>query len=150
MSTELEDLYRELILDHSRNPQGKGDPRTAAHTHHELNPSCGDEITMGVTVGDDGRISRLVWDGQGCSISMASASVMADLLKGAPTVDALQRVEEFRAMLRSRGAVEPPESLEDAAAFQGVAKYVMRVKCAMLGWVALEACLNQAASPASA
>lgn len=146
MSAELEGLYRELILDHSRSPQGKGDPATAEHTHHELNPSCGDEITMGVTVGDDGRISRLVWDGQGCSISMASASVMADLLAGASKHDALARVEEFRTMLRSRGAGEPPESLEDAAAFQGVAKYVMRVKCAMLGWVALEACPHQAAA----
>lgn len=145
MSAELEELYREVILDHSRNPQGKGDPSTAAHTHHELNPSCGDEITMGVTLDDDGRIAQLVWDGQGCSISMASASVMSDLLAGAPKADALARVEEFRTMLRSRGAGEPPESLEDAAAFQGVAKYVMRVKCAMLGWVALEACLHQAA-----
>ncbi|GAA1744894.1 Fe-S cluster assembly sulfur transfer protein SufU [Microbacterium paludicola] len=145
MSAELEELYREVILDHSRNPQGKGDPTTAAHTHHELNPSCGDEITMGVTVGEDGRITRLVWDGQGCSISMASASVMADMLAEASKAEALERIEEFRTMLRSRGAGEPPESLEDAAAFQGVAKYVMRIKCAMLGWVALEACLNQAA-----
>ncbi|GAA3647086.1 Fe-S cluster assembly sulfur transfer protein SufU [Microbacterium marinilacus] len=144
MSAELEELYRELILDHSRHPVGKGDPATAEHTHHELNPSCGDEITMGVTVDDDGSISRLVWEGQGCSISMASASVMSDMLTGASRLDALARVEEFRAMLRSRGTTEPPESLEDAAAFQGVAKYVMRVKCAMLGWVALEACLNQA------
>lgn len=144
MSAELEELYRELILDHSRNPQGKGDPATTAHTHHELNPSCGDEITMGVTVDADGRIDRLVWDGQGCSISMASASVMTDLLSGARKADALERVEEFRTMLRARGAGDPPESLEDAAAFQGVARYVMRIKCAMLGWVALEACLQQA------
>ncbi|MBO3664043.1 Fe-S cluster assembly sulfur transfer protein SufU [Microbacterium stercoris] len=143
MSAELEELYRELILDHSRHPQGKGDPSAAAHQHHELNPSCGDEITMGVTVAPDGSIERLVWEGQGCSISMASASVMADLLKGAQKTEALARVDEFRTMLRSRGEGEPPESLEDAAAFQGVAKYVMRVKCAMLGWVALEACVRQ-------
>lgn len=145
MSAELEGLYRELILDHSRNPVGRGDTSGAAHTHHELNPSCGDEITMGVTLDGDGRISELVWEGQGCSISMASASVMADMLTGAAREDALARVEEFRTMLRSRGEGEPPESLEDAAAFQGVARYVMRIKCAMLGWVALEACLNKAA-----
>lgn len=138
----LEGLYRELILDHSRDPVGKGDPSGEAHTHHELNPSCGDEITMGVTVGEDGAIRSLVWDGQGCSISMASASIMSELLEGADRGAALERVAEFREMLRSRGAVEPPESLGDAAAFQGVAKYVMRVKCAMLGWVALEACLR--------
>lgn len=145
MSAELEGLYRELILDHSRNPVGRGDTSAAARTHHELNPSCGDEITMGVTLDAGDRIAQLVWEGQGCSISMASASVMSDLLSGASREDALARIEEFRTMLRSRGAGEPPASLEDAAAFQGVAKYVMRIKCAMLGWVALEACLRQSA-----
>ncbi|GGH39037.1 Fe-S cluster assembly sulfur transfer protein SufU [Microbacterium album] len=144
MSAGLEELYRELILDHSRHPVGRGDVSHAAHTHHELNPSCGDEITLGLTLAD-GRISELVWEGQGCSISMASASVMAQLLAEARSDDAFARIEEFRTMLRSRGATEPPEALGDAAAFQGVAKYVMRVKCAMLAWVALEACLKQAA-----
>jgi nitrogen fixation NifU-like protein len=143
MSGELQALYQELILDHSRNPEGKGDPSGCAHTHHELNPSCGDEITVGVTLSDDGTISELLWDGQGCSISMASASIMTELMEDAPREEALARIEEFRAMLRSRGAVEPTEALGDAAAFQGVAKYVMRIKCAMLGWVALEACLKQ-------
>lgn len=138
----LEDLYREVILDHARDPQGMGDPAQQAHTHHELNPSCGDEITMGVTVGKDGRIASLAWDGHGCSISMASASVMSGLLDGADRQTAGERIDEFREMLRSRGAVEPSEQLGDAAAFRGVAKYVMRIKCAMLGWVALEACLR--------
>ena len=143
MSTDLQALYQELILDHSRHPEGKGDPSGCAATHHERNPSCGDEITVGATVAEDGRIAELVWDGQGCSISMASASIMSELLTGQPREAALERIEEFRSMLRSRGAVEPTEELGDAAAFQGVAKYVMRVKCAMLGWVALEACLKQ-------
>jgi len=141
--SDLEGLYRELILDHSRDPYGKGDPAPLAHTHHELNPSCGDEITLGVTLDDAGSIQELAWDGQGCSISMASASIMSELLEKADRDDALQRIGEFREMLRSRGAVEPSEALGDAAAFQGVAKYVMRVKCAMLGWVALEACLRE-------
>ncbi len=140
----LEDLYRELILDHSRDPQGKGDPAGEAHAHHELNPSCGDEITMGVTLGDDGAIASLAWEGHGCSISMASVSVMCELLEGADRATAQARIDEFREMLRSRGAVEPSEELGDAAAFQGVARYVMRIKCAMLGWVALEACLKAA------
>ena len=142
----LDDLYRELILDHSRDPQGKGDPSAEAHSHHELNPSCGDEITMGATVDESGEIASLHWEGQGCSISMASASVMSDLLAGATRDDALARIDEFREMLRSRGSIEPHERLEDAAAFQGVAKYVMRIKCAMLGWVALEACLKESAA----
>lgn len=139
--SDLEDLYREVILDHSRRPIGRGDVSTAAHTHHELNPSCGDEITMGLTVGPDGTIDELVWEGQGCSISMASASVMTGLLRGSDTAHATHLIDEFRTMLRSRGAVEPPEDLEDAAAFHGVSRYVMRIKCAMLAWVALEACL---------
>ncbi|MFT4233523.1 MAG: SUF system NifU family Fe-S cluster assembly protein [Microbacterium sp.] len=145
MSTELESLYQEIILDHSRHPQGKGDPFALAHHHHELNPSCGDEITMGVTVGPDGTIEKLAWEGQGCSISMASASVMSGLLGQASVDEARERIEQFRTMLRTRDGAEPPEELEDAAAFQGVAKYIMRVKCAMLGWVALEAALKQAA-----
>jgi len=141
--SELEDLYREVILDHSRRPIGRGDVSTAAVTHHELNPSCGDEITMGLTVEGD-RIAGIVWDGQGCSISMASASVMTSLLDGMPRPEAQALIEEFRTMLRSRGGgAEPSEELGDAAAFQGVARYVMRVKCAMLAWVALEACLRQ-------
>src|SRR5699024_8170262 len=112
-------------------PEGTGDPSVHPFTHHELNPSCGDEITVGITV-EDGRIAGLAWDGQGCSISMSSASIMSGLLTGAPVDEAQERVDEFRAMMRSRGATEPTDALGDAAAFQNTAKYVMRVKCAML------------------
>jgi len=142
MSSELEQMYQELILDHARTPEGKGDPSVHPYTHHELNPSCGDEITVGVSI-EDGRITGLAWDGQGCSISMSSASIMSDLLAGSTRDDALSRIGEFREMMRSRGAVEPSEALGDAAAFQNTAKYVMRVKCAMLAWVALEADLKE-------
>ncbi|WP_156759627.1 Fe-S cluster assembly sulfur transfer protein SufU [Microbacterium karelineae] len=137
----LEAMYQELILDHAKTPEGKGDPSGHPFTHHELNPSCGDEITLGITV-EEGRIAGLDWDGQGCSISMSSASIMSELLTGASRTDALARIEEFREMMRSRGKVEPSEALGDAAAFQNTAKYVMRVKCAMLAWVALEADLK--------
>ncbi|WP_110589084.1 Fe-S cluster assembly sulfur transfer protein SufU [Microbacterium suaedae] len=137
----LESMYQELILDHAKTPEGKGDPSNHPFTHHELNPSCGDEITLGITV-EDGRISGLEWDGQGCSISMSSASIMSELLSGATRDEALARIDEFREMMRSRGKVEPSEDLGDAAAFQNTAKYVMRVKCAMLAWVALEADLK--------
>ncbi|MGW9113227.1 Fe-S cluster assembly sulfur transfer protein SufU [Microbacterium sp. NPDC055683] len=143
MSADLQRLYQELILDHSKNPEGKGDPTGMPFTHHELNPSCGDEITVGVSL-DGERLDAIVWDGHGCSISMASASIMTGLLEGAEREEAIARIAEFREMLRSRGAVEPSEELGDAAALQGVAKYVMRIKCAMLGWVALEADLRQA------
>jgi nitrogen fixation protein NifU and related proteins len=144
--SDLEDLYREVLLDHSRRPAGRGDISGFAITHHELNPSCGDEITLGLEVGPSGTIDAIAWEGQGCSISTASASVMTGLLTGADTATAQELIDEFRAMLRSPGD-EPPERLEDAAAFQGVARYVMRVKCAMLAWVAAEACLLQHAAP---
>ncbi|GAA1981664.1 Fe-S cluster assembly sulfur transfer protein SufU [Microbacterium pumilum] len=140
--SDLENLYREVLLDHSRRPEGRGDISGFAVTHHELNPSCGDEITLGMSLAADGTIDAIGWEGQGCSISTASASIMTGLLEGEHTETAREMIGEFRAMLRSPGA-EPPERLGDAAAFQGVARYVMRVKCAMLAWVAAEACLLQ-------
>jgi nitrogen fixation NifU-like protein len=140
--SDLENLYREVLLDHSRRPMGRGDTSGFAITHHELNPSCGDEITLGMSLGPDRTIDSIAWQGQGCSISTASASVMTSLLQGEDIGLARELIEEFRAMLRSPGA-EPADRLGDAAAFQGVARYVMRVKCAMLAWVAAEACLLQ-------
>ena len=140
--SDLENLYREVLLDHSRRPEGRGDTSGFAVTHHELNPSCGDEITLGMSIGAGGVIDAIAWEGQGCSISTASASVMTGLLEGADPATAQELIDEFRGMLRSPGA-EPAERLGDAAAFQGVARYVMRVKCAMLAWVAAEACLLQ-------
>jgi nitrogen fixation NifU-like protein len=154
----LDSLYQELILDHSKRPVGKGEleaPEGAlTASHHEFNPSCGDELTLSIAVDPGtGRIERLAWEGQGCSISMASASVLAQLVRdGVEGVDeggltmeqAQRRVDAFREMIQSRGEVEPDEDLlGDAIAFQGVSKFVMRVKCAMLGWVALEADMRQ-------
>jgi nitrogen fixation protein NifU and related proteins len=139
----LEDLYREVILDHSRRPIGRGDVSDAPITHHELNPTCGDEITLGLRGATADSIGSIAWDGHGCSISTASASVMTDLVDGATREDATRLIDEFRALMRSQGRDEPSEELGDAAAFQGVARYVTRVKCAMLPWVALEACVKQ-------
>ena len=143
--SDLENLYREVLLDHSRRPEGRGDTSGFVVTHHELNPSCGDEITLAMSLGADGAIEAIAWEGQGCSISTASASVLTSLLEGEDPATAQEMIDEFRAMLRSPGT-EPPERLGDAAAFQGVARYVMRVKCAMLAWVAAEACLLQLAA----
>ena len=147
----LDGLYQELILDHSKRPIGKGAlaPEASALTasHHELNPSCGDEIDLAIAVDPEtGRISQVAWEGQGCSISMASASILSQLVRddGLTTAEARTRIAAFREMLQARGEGEPDEELlGDAVALQGVAKYVMRIKCAMLGWVALEADLAQ-------
>lgn len=140
--SDLADLYREVILDHSRRPIGRGDVSHADVTHHEYNPTCGDEITVGLTFGADGALEGVAWDGQGCSISTASASIMTDLTRGVPRAEATALIDDFRAMMRGGGEGEPAESLGDAAAFAGVSRLVTRVKCAMLPWVALEACLK--------
>ncbi len=147
----LDGLYQEVILDHSKRPVGKGGfeaPEGAlSASHHEFNPSCGDEITLSVAVSPaDGKIEALAWEGQGCSISMASASVLSQLVRddGLTVDEAQTRIDAFREMIQSRGAIEPDEELlGDAVALQGVSKFVMRVKCAMLAWVALEADLRQ-------
>lgn len=153
--SELDGLYQELILDHSRRPIGKGALDDAAvaegglltASHHEFNPSCGDEIDLAIAVSPEtGRIEQLAWEGQGCSISMASASILSQLVRDETfTVDSVRRrIAAFREMIQARGEGTPDEELlGDAIALQGVAKFVMRVKCAMLAWVALEADLAQ-------
>lgn len=145
MSSELEGLYQEVILDHSRRKLGQGDIAPYAHTHTEVSPTCGDEITVGVEIGADGTVD-LRWSGRGCSISTASASVMSELLEGASDETVRESIDAFRTMMRSRGAGEAPELLGDAEVFQGVSRYIMRVKCAMLPWVALEAALAKASA----
>ncbi|MDR6868034.1 nitrogen fixation NifU-like protein [Microbacterium resistens] len=144
----LESLYQELILDHSKRPQGKGllgeveDPGTAES--HQRNPICGDEITLRARV-EGNRIAEVSWDGAGCSISQASASMLTDLVVGMDRAEAAELISGFREALRSRGAIELDEDVYgDAAALTGVSRYVARVKCAMLAWVALEDALLRA------
>ncbi|WP_438856178.1 Fe-S cluster assembly sulfur transfer protein SufU [Agromyces sp. M3QZ16-3] len=142
----LEGLYQEIILDHAKARHGDGPLEGADAEHHEYNPTCGDEITLRVKLDDaHERIDAVAWQGDGCSISMASASVLTDLVAGRPVEEALGLAEEFRTMLRSKGEGVPDEDvLGDAIAFHGVSKYVMRIKCAMLSWVALEAAVAKA------
>ncbi|ANJ26012.1 Fe-S cluster assembly sulfur transfer protein SufU [Agromyces aureus] len=149
--SDLSGLYQELILDHSKRRVGDGALDAPHASHHELNPTCGDEITLGIRLDDSGStVEALGWEGDGCSISMASASALTELVVGSDTEHVRELIDGFRAMLRSQGAGEPDEDLlGDAIAFHGVSKYVMRVKCAMLSWVALEACLLEATASAS-
>ncbi|MFD4958011.1 Fe-S cluster assembly sulfur transfer protein SufU [Microbacterium sp. NPDC058389] len=141
----LESLYQELILDHSKRPHGKGLADDAPHTasSYQRNPICGDEITLRVRVSDDGtEVTEVTWDGAGCSISQASASMLAALVEEEgrmPRPDAIALVDGFREALRSRGELPLDEEVfGDAAALSGVSKYTARVKCAMLAWVAFE------------
>jgi nitrogen fixation NifU-like protein len=133
---QLESMYQEIILDHYRNPHHKGlrDPYDA-EVHH-VNPTCGDEVTLRVRLdGDD--VADVSYDALGCSISQASASVMADLIIGRPVKEAMNTGDEFLKLMQSKGRVDPDEDiLEDAVAFTGVSKYPARIKCALLAWMA--------------
>ncbi len=133
-------MYQEIILDHYKNPHHKGlrDP-FEAEVHH-VNPTCGDEVTLRVHLdgaGDQVRVADVSYDAVGCSISQASASVMADLVIGKPLDEALSIHEEFLTLMQGKGKVDPDEDvLEDGIAFAGVARFPARVKCALLSWMA--------------
>ncbi|WP_128773861.1 Fe-S cluster assembly sulfur transfer protein SufU [Actinomyces oricola] len=137
---ELDQLYQQVILDHSHERHGEGLPEAPDATSHQVNPTCGDEVDLAVRV-EGGRIVALGWEGQGCSISQASISVLHDLVDGADLATVARLAEDFDLLMHSRGrgvddAVR--DELEDAAAFEGVSKYPNRVKCALLGWMALK------------
>ncbi|RWZ52852.1 SUF system NifU family Fe-S cluster assembly protein [Labedella phragmitis] len=142
-SPELANLYQQVILDHSKRKKGFGLAEGGVAESHQLNPTCGDEITLRLHLADDDTIERISWEGAGCSISMASASLLSELVPGLTRDEARERIALFREMMRSKGAgVEDDEPLGDAAALEGVSRYVARVKCAMLGWVAFEDTLS--------
>ncbi len=131
----MDQLYQEIILDHYKHPHGRGLRDPYAGEAHHVNPTCGDEITVRVT----GDLSDISYDGMGCSISQASASVLHELLRGKPAADAFAIHEAFVALMQGRGQVEPDEDvLGDGVAFAGVARYPARVKCALLPWMAFK------------
>jgi nitrogen fixation protein NifU and related proteins len=140
MSTQpapnLDSLYQEIILDHYKNPHGKGLREEFEAEVHHVNPTCGDEVTLRVHL-NDGVVEDVSYDALGCSISQASASVLYDLVVGKPVDEALTVHEEFVALMQGKGTVEPDEDvLEDGIAFAGVARFPARVKCALLSWMA--------------
>ena len=145
---QLQDMYQEIILDHYRNPHHKGlrDPFDAQVYH--VNPTCGDEVTLRVSLKDTGGepvVEDVSFDSLGCSISQASASVMTDLVIGKPVDEAMKIGDAFLELMQSKGQLEPDEDvLEDAVAFAGVSKYPARIKCALLGWMAWKDATAQA------
>jgi nitrogen fixation NifU-like protein len=142
--TSSESLYQEIILDHYRNPKNRGLRDAFDAEVHHVNPTCGDEVTLRVKL-DGERVTDVSYDGQGCSISQASASVLTELVIGRSVDEAMETAEAFRALMQSRGTVEPNEDvLEDGVAFAGVAKYPARVKCALLSWMAWKDATAQA------
>ena len=136
MSTDLDALYQEIILDHYKHPHHQGLREPFEAEVHHVNPTCGDEVTLRVHL-SDGTVSDVSYDALGCSISQASASVMTDLLIGKTVAETRPIFEAFLEMMRGKGKVEPDEDvLEDAIAFSGAAKLTARIKCALLSWMA--------------
>ncbi len=133
---ELDQLYRELILDHYRHPRNKGSLEHASERTEGYNPLCGDEITVEVEL-EGGVIKDVAFSGRGCSISQASGSMMTDAVKGRSKAEALKLLDAFKKMMTDPEK-EPAEDLGDLEAFQGVAKFPVRVKCATLAWHVLE------------
>jgi len=173
----LQQMYQQVILDHAKKPHGRvaggqgfANPNdsgiavgSAALVHailhdgetagdnqivqsHQINPTCGDEITLALQV-ENGKIESVTWAGQGCSISQASASVMTDLVSGAPVAEALKAEQLFHQLMNSRGKGLDDEAAEDALgdaiAFTGTSQYPARIKCALLGWMALKDALGK-------
>lgn len=141
----LDELYQEIILDHWKHPRGRGLREPYAAESHQVNPTCGDEVTLRVQV-SDGQLTDVSYDGLGCSISQASASVLHEQLTGRPLTEAMAVQAEFARLVSGRGKVEPDEELlGDGVAFAGVARYPSRVKCALLAWMAFKDAAARAA-----
>lgn len=137
---ELQELYREVILDHNRHPQNFGEIEGADRVIDGTNPLCGDKITLYLRLDGD-VVEDIRFKGTGCAISVASSSLMTQRIKGRSVEDALALFEQVHDMLTSSTDEEPPESLEKLAALAGVRDYPSRVKCASLAWHALSAAL---------
>ena len=142
----LESMYQEVILDHYKNPQHAGLREPYEAEVHHVNPSCGDELTLRVHLSEDGAtVEDVSYDAEGCSISQASTSVMAEEVIGLPVDEAMSKLAAFDEMITSRGTVEgDAETIGDGVAFAGVAKFPARVKCALLGWKAFQAATSDA------
>ena len=140
---ELDSLYQEVILDHYRNPHHKGLSADKDIQVKHNNPSCGDEVTLNLSM-KDGLVQGISWDGVGCSISMASVSVMSDLIIGKSYTEATEILDNFVDLMQSKGQASGDENiLEDAIAFAGVSKFPARIKCALLGWMAFKDASSQ-------
>ncbi len=157
----LEDLYREIILDHYRSPRNKGELTVPpAHKVEGFNPLCGDEVVLYLDVNADGVVEDLKINGQGCSISQASTSMMSSAVKGKPVAEARKLIRAFKALMSIHESKLDGESdgsdlaadlegvkLGDLEALQGVVKFPVRIKCATLAWNTLAQGLDESESP---
>lgn len=146
--SDLEMLYQQVILDHSRERYGCAPlPEQSSGSSYQVNPTCGDEVTLAVIVNEEGQLESFAWEGDGCSISQASLSIMSELIEGKSVAQIGQLYHDFETMMHSRGhGVDEAilDRIEDGAALEGTAKFPNRIKCALLGWYALRDALAQA------
>jgi len=156
----LEDLYREIILDHYRSPRNRGElPAPPARRVEGFNPLCGDEVILYVDIDDSGRLADIKVDGQGCSISQSSASMMTAAVKGRTEQETRELIRAFKAMmsiherglghadgdgLEAAAAPDPPVDMGELEALRGVVKFPVRIKCATLSWNTLGQAFDQA------
>jgi nitrogen fixation NifU-like protein len=146
VTSDLNDLYQETIIDHSKRPRNKGTLDQATHRAEGYNPLCGDRVTIEIKV-EDARIIGISFQGAGCAISTASASLMTEALRGKTSEEAEQAFEKFHDMLTEDKL--PAPDLGKLAVFSGVRQYPMRVKCATLAWHTLRAALHGEGQPVS-
>lgn len=138
----LRELYQEVIFDHNRNPHNFGKLQNPDRTVRGDNPLCGDQLTLYLQVDADGAIRDIAFDGHGCAISVASASIMTDLVKGAGAAEALLWFDKFHAMVTGGDEGDGGDGMDKLAVLGGVRQYPMRVKCATLPWHTLRAALR--------
>jgi nitrogen fixation NifU-like protein len=145
MSGDLSELYQQVILDHNKRPRNRGKLPTANRVAHGDNPSCGDQCSVYLRLDGD-RIAELSFDGSGCAISQASASLMTTKLKGKTAAEAENLFQQFHHIVTTG---EAPEEISDIGAFAGVHTFPARIKCATLGWHAALNALKGDATPAT-
>jgi nitrogen fixation NifU-like protein len=141
---DLDDLYRDIIIDHYRHPRHRGRLDSPSATHEGLNPLCGDEVTVEVKVDGD-RLADIAYTGSGCSISQSSASMMTEAVEGKSLEETRRLIGDFTAMMRGGEDVDA-DALGDLEALSGVRRFPVRIKCATLAWHTLDEALNDALS----
>ena len=151
-NSELKDLYRDLILDHARNPRNFGRLENATHVAEGINPLCGDKLSLYLLVDSEQRIAKAGFEGSGCAISMASASLLTETISNLSVTDADTCYKAVTTRLTtntSDSAPEPGVDLSRLRALDGVRDYPSRVKCATLAWQALHAALSESQATAT-
>ncbi|WP_059105921.1 Fe-S cluster assembly sulfur transfer protein SufU [Shouchella shacheensis] len=144
-SRDLDTLYRQVIMDHYKNPRNRGELDGDTRTVNLNNPTCGDRIQVQMKV-ENGKVADAVFTGEGCSISLASASMMTQAIKGLPEEEALALSELFSNMMQGKEYDENKFDLGDIEALSGVTKFPARIKCATLAWKAMEKGINETRS----